>query len=52
MPPEAALTQAELDYQEANVDSDIQEYLTAFSSEISVENIADFIMATNFGLYF
>ena len=52
MPPDKALAQAELDYQQANVDSDIQEHLTAFSTEISVERFASFILATNFGLYF
>ena len=48
---EKALTLAELDYKEANIGSRIQEYLKAFNSGNSVENFADFIIATNIGLF-
>ena len=48
--PKKALALAELDYKEANIDFKIQEYLKALNSEDSVENFADFIMATNIGL--
>jgi len=44
---ESALIQAELDYQKANIDSTIQEHLNASSTEVSIENFAGFIMATN-----
>ena len=47
---EEALTQAELDYQKANIDLQIQEHLQAFSPKDMVENFAEFIMATNIGL--
>jgi hypothetical protein len=43
--PDVALTQAELDYQESNIDLKIQEYLKAFSSE-DVSQFADFIKVT------
>ena len=49
--PKEALTQAELDYQEANIDLKIQEYLKAFTPEDSVQKFADFIMATDIGLF-
>jgi hypothetical protein len=49
--PEQALTQAELDYKEANIDLRIQEYLKAFTVEDSVEKFAGFIMAANIGLF-
>ncbi|KAF8267461.1 hypothetical protein EI94DRAFT_1730396 [Lactarius quietus] len=42
-----ALSQAGQNYQEANMDSKIQEYLKAFSSEDTVEIYAGFIMATD-----
>jgi len=42
-----ALIQAELDYQEANIDSAIQEHLNASSLEVSIENFAGFVVATN-----
>ena len=48
---EQALTLAEQDYQEAKIDLKIQEYLKAFTPEDSVEKFADFIMATNIGLF-
>ncbi|KAH8983299.1 hypothetical protein EDB92DRAFT_1891362 [Lactarius akahatsu] len=43
---ESALTQAELDYREANVDLKIRQYLTG-SSRDSVELSASFLMATD-----
>ncbi|KAN0140830.1 hypothetical protein V8E53_001274 [Lactarius tabidus] len=44
---EVALTQAELDYQESNIDLKIQEYLNAFSSgDASVVQFSGFIKAT------
>ena len=46
-----ALTQAELDYQKADIDLKIQQYLRASSSEHSVEESAHFIMATDIGLF-
>ena len=49
--PEKALILAEQDYQEARIDLKIQEYLKAFTPEDSVEQFADFIMATNIGLF-
>ena len=49
--PKEALTKAGLDYQVTNIDLKIQEYLMAFSHENSVQNFADFIMATNIGLF-
>ena len=49
--PKEALTKAGLDYQEANIDLKIQEYLMAFTSKNSVQNFKDFIMATNIGLF-
>ncbi|KAN0140823.1 hypothetical protein V8E53_001267 [Lactarius tabidus] len=46
----AALTQAELDYQESNIDLKIQEYLKAFSSgDASVVQFSGFIKATEIG---
>ena len=48
---ESALAQAELDYQEANVDSKLQQHLTMSSHEHSVDLSAAFILATDFGLF-
>ena len=48
---ESALTRAELDYQEANIDLKIQHHLKASSQEHSVEQFADFIMATDIGSF-
>jgi hypothetical protein len=48
--PEAALTQAELDYQESNIDLKIQEYLKALSSE-DVNQFSGFINATEIGMF-
>ena len=50
--PEEALTLAKQDYQEAKIDWKIQEYLKTFTPEDSVEKFADFIMATNIGLFY
>jgi hypothetical protein len=47
---EAALTQAELDYQESNIDLKIHEYLEAFDSE-DVGQFAGFIKATEIGVF-
>ena len=47
---ESALTLAELDYQKANIDLKIQEYLKASSPKHSVEEFAHFIMATEIGM--
>jgi hypothetical protein len=49
--PEAALTQAELDYQESNIDLKIQEYLNTLSSE-DVGQFAGFIKAAEIGVLF
>jgi hypothetical protein len=46
----SALTLAELDYQEANVDSTIQNFM-ASSHEHSVEQFTAFIMATDIGSF-
>ena len=52
LPPESALTCAELDYQESNIDFKIQEHLKASSQEHSVQQFAAFIMATDIGWFF
>ena len=49
--PKKALALVEKDYKKANIDFKIQEYLKEFTSEDSVEKFADFIMATNIGLF-
>jgi hypothetical protein len=49
--PKSALAHADKDYQEANIDLAIQEYLMAPLPEHSVEQYAGFIMATNIGLF-
>ena len=49
--PEEALILAGQDYQRANIDLKIQEHLNAFTPEDPVEKFADFIMATNIGLF-
>ena len=48
--PEEALILAEQDYQKAKIDLKIQE-LKISTSEYSVEKFADFIMATDIGLF-
>ncbi|KAI9438900.1 hypothetical protein H4582DRAFT_2056772 [Lactarius indigo] len=47
MSPELALTHAEVDYQEENIDLKIQQHLAASSEEHSDESLAAFIMATD-----
>ena len=49
--PEAALTKVDLDYQTANMDGFIQQYLTACASDVSDEQFASFIMGTEIGLF-
>ena len=49
--PNSALTLAEVDYHEANVDSTIQQHL-ATSQEHSIELFVAFIMATDISLFF
>ena len=51
MSRESALTSADLDYQEANVDLIIQQHLTASSQEHSVMTYVGFIMATDIGTF-
>jgi hypothetical protein len=46
-----ALTNVELNYQKANVDESIQQYLTTCALELSVEQFAGFIMITDIGLF-
>lgn len=48
---ESALTYADRHYQEANIDLKIQEHLAASSQELSVEQLANFIMATDIGWF-
>ena len=48
---ESALTHAEMDFWASKIDLKIQELLVAFSHENSVEQFADFIMATDIGLF-
>ena len=47
---ELALRNADLHYQEANIDLKIQEYLTTCQVQ-SVTQFVSFIMATNIGLF-
>ena len=49
MDPQPALIQAELDYQRANIDLKIQQYLMASSQEQSIELFTRFIIATDIG---
>ena len=49
--PEEALTNVDLNYQKANIDESIQQYLMACASELSVEQFASFIMGTDIGLF-
>ena len=46
-----ALVHADQHYQQANIDLKIQEYLAASSQELSVEQLASFIMATDIGWF-
>ena len=43
------IIQSESDYQQANTDLKIQQYLVAFSSKHSIKNFVAFIMATDIG---
>ena len=47
--PESDLVQAETDYQAANIDLRIQQYLTTPPQEHSIEGYVGFIMATDIG---
>ena len=47
--PEEALTQAGQDYQAANIDEKIQQYLTASAQVHTLEQFARFIIATDIG---
>ena len=47
---ESALNLVGLDYQIADIDLKIQDYLKAYSPGPSVEEIASFIMATEIGM--
>ena len=49
--PEAALTNADLDYQRQNIDNSIQQYLTSHALNLSVEQFAAFIMGTEIGWF-
>ena len=49
---ESALTQAEKDYQAANIKLKIEQYLMASTEEHTVEQLAQFIMSTDIGLLF
>ena len=49
LPPKLALTRAELEYQEANIDLKIHEHLMVSSQVQDIEQFADFIMATDIG---
>jgi hypothetical protein len=49
--PMSALANVELNYQKANIDVTIQEYLTACASEQSVEQFVAFIMSADIGLF-
>jgi hypothetical protein len=46
-----ALTNVDLNYQKANIDESIKQYLMACASELSVEQFASFIMGTDIGLF-
>ena len=48
--PEIVLTTADKDYQRANIDGSIQQYLTTCALDVSVEQFVDFIMGTEIGL--
>ena len=48
---ELALTNAELDYQKANIDVAIQNHLLSYTPEHSIEQFASFIMSTDIGLF-
>ena len=52
IPSKLALTHAEMEYWEANIDSKISEHLLVSSQEQSIELFAGFIMATDIGWSF
>ena len=47
----SALANAELNYQNANIDVTIQEHITACASDQSVEQFVGFVMSTEIGLF-
>ena len=49
--PESALTNAELDYQKANIDAAIQQHIEASAPEHSIEQFVGFIMGTDICLF-
>ena len=49
---EEALINVDLNYQKANIDEFIQQFLAACASELSVEQFASFVMGTDIGLLF
>ena len=49
--PKEALTKAGLDYQKTNIDLKIARYLKTLTVYDSVETFANFIMATNIGVF-
>ncbi|KAF8273968.1 hypothetical protein EI94DRAFT_975327 [Lactarius quietus] len=51
LPPQSALTRADLEYREANMDSTIHEHLMASSQGEYIERFAAFIMATDIGWF-
>ena len=48
--PKSALTYAELDYQNANIDGTIKQHLITHGPQHSVEQFSGFIMSTHIGL--
>ena len=48
---EDALTNVDLNYQKANIDESIQQFLTSCASDVSVEQFAGFIMGTEIGVF-
>ena len=49
--PKAALTNVDLNYQSEDIDESIQQYLTAFASNGSLEQFVSFIMGTEISLF-
>ena len=49
--PKAALTNVDLDYQRANIDGSIQQFLTTCAPDISVEQFSSFNMGIEIGLF-
>ena len=47
---ESALNLAGLDYQKADIDLKVQDYLMTYSTKHSIEEFASFIMATDIGM--